>query len=432
MATTAVPTRLPFGLTLPDSLSALSERDFRIVWSGQAVSLTGTWMQMVAQALLVLELWDSPFALGVMSFANAMPTLLVTLFGGVLADTADKRKILIVTQVIMAMTAALVGVLVVTDNVEYWMLICVTIALGVVIGYDMPAYGAFMPELVPPERIGQAVALNSSTFHGSRMVGPAVAGVVIKAFGFAGAYFLNALSFVAVIGSLLLVRTRHAPDDRGPRVGAIQGLKEGIRHARARPNVQAMLLLTGVNTMLVFPIIAVLMPSYVKGVLDSGAGTLAAIMAASGVGSMLGALALVWWPDELRVVRIWGGALVAPVALLVLAVTREPAVAVAMSGVLSLAFSSQLGLVQMILQESTPNEFRGRVMSLHGMTFTGTLPFAGLGSAALAELIGLPALIVLFAALFGVVSFVTLRFFAGGIDEVVRRSAREYEIIAAG
>ena len=232
MATTTVPRRLPFNLRLPDSISALGERDFRVVWLGQAVSMTGTWMQMIAQGLLVLALWNSAFALGALNFANAVPSLIVMLFGGVLADRADKRRILLVTQVVMGVMALLVGLLVVADAVQYWMLIAATIALGVAFGYDMPAYQAFLPELVPPEKIGQVVALNSSTFHGTRMVGPAMAGAIIGVFGIAAAYFLNAASFLAVIFSLLIVRRRHAPRAAGAAMSAIDGLKEGIRHAR--------------------------------------------------------------------------------------------------------------------------------------------------------------------------------------------------------
>ena len=185
--TTSISRRLPFNVHLPDSMSALSERDFRVVWLGQAISMTGTWMQMIAQGLLVLTLWNSAFALGALNFANAVPSLVVMLFGGVLADRADKRRILLVTQAFMCALAVAVGLLVLADSIQYWMLIVATISLGIAFGYDMPAYQAFLPELVPPEKIGQVVALNSSTFHGTRMIGPAMAGVLISAFGVATA-----------------------------------------------------------------------------------------------------------------------------------------------------------------------------------------------------------------------------------------------------
>ncbi len=432
MATTrSLPRRLPFNLRLPESISALSERDFRVVWLGQAISMTGTWMQMIAQGLLVLTLWNSAFALGALNFANAVPSLVVMLFGGVLADRADKRRILLVTQAMMCGLAVAVGVLVLTDSIHYWMLIVATIGLGVAFGYDMPAYQAFLPELVPPEKIGQVVALNSSTFHGTRMIGPAMAGALIGAFGIATAYFLNAASFIAVIFSLLIVRRRPAARPAGPQMSAIDGLKEGIRHARGRPNLRIFLLLTSLNTTFIFPIIAVLTPFYVKNVLHEGPGVLGALWAGSGVGAVLGAIMLIVWSNTRRVERLWFAAIVAPAGLIVAAITREPIVAIGAMALVSFAFSSQLGLIQTMIQESTPPQFRGRVMSLHGITFNGTMPLAALAASGLAVVAGLPFVMILGATCFLVTTCYVLTFDGGGIAKVVADSRREFDIIAA-
>ncbi len=432
MATTTIPRRrLPFNLGLPEAMSALSERDFRVVWTGQAISMTGTWMQMIAQGLLVLTLWNSALALGLLTFANAIPSLVVMLFGGVLADRADKRRILLATQMVMGALALAVGVLVVADAIQYWMLIAATIGLGVAFGYDMPAYQAFLPELVPPEKIGQVVALNSSTFHGTRMVGPALAGAIIGAFGIAAAYFLNAASFLAVIFSLLIVRRRPAARPEGPAMSTIDGLKEGIRHARGRPNLRVFLLLTAMSTGFVFPVIAVLTPFYVKDVLHEGPGVLGALWAGSGVGSVLGAIALIVWSDHRRVERLWFAALLAPAGLIVTAITRDPVVAIVAQAFVSFAFSSQLGLIQTMIQESTPRQFRGRVMSLHGITFNGTMPFAVLAASGLAVVAGLPFVMILGAGLFLASSVAVLAFAGGGIAKVVADSRREFEIISA-
>lgn len=430
--TTAAPRRLPFNVRLPDSLSALAERDFRVVWIGQAISMTGTWMQMIAQGLLILTLWNSPFALGALNFANAIPSLVVMLFGGVLADRADKRRILLNTQLVMGLLAVAVGTLVLTDTIQYWMLIAATIGLGIAFGYDMPAYQALLPELVPPEKIGQVVALNSSTFHGTRMIGPAMAGAIIGVFGLATAYFLNAASFVAVIFSLLIIRYRPKarPHDE-QRAGAIEGLKQGLRHARRRPNLQVMLLLTGLNTTFVFPIVAVLTPFYVKNVLHQGPGTLGLLWAGSGVGSMVGAMALIWWSNSNRAGRIWLATLMAPAGLLVMAVTREPLVALAVQPFVSFAFSSQLGIIQTMIQESTPAQFRGRVMSLHGITFNGTMPVAALVASGLAVLVGLPWVIAIAAVIYLVTASAALRLAGGGIARVVNESRAEFDAISA-
>jgi|CXWL01.1.fsa_nt_gi MFS family permease len=427
-----VPPRRRFGLALPDSLSALGERDFRIVWIGQAVSMTGTWMQAIAQGLLVLQLWDSAFGLGVVNFANALPSLVVMLFGGVLADRADKRRILIITQAIMMMLALTLGVLIVTDRIEFWMIIVATAALGIAFGYDMPAYQAFLPDLVPPEKISQVVALNSSTFHGTRMVGPAMAGVIISVFGLATAYFLNAASFVAVLVSLLIIRYRATPRPADMvQSSAIEGLKEGIRYARSRPHIVTLLCLTALNTALLFPFLAILTPFYVKEVLDSGPGILGLLWAGSGLGSVLGAMALIWWSDHARASRMWAAALGAPVMMLALALTREPFVALLLMPFVSFAFSSQLGLIQTMLQESTPPQFRGRVMSLSGIMFNGTMPLAGLAAAGLAAVTGLPFVMILMGSLYAVLATLMLRLAGGGIGAVVAQSRAEFEAVAA-
>lgn len=430
MATTTVPAAKTSRLRLPEAVSVLAERDFRVVWLGQAVSMTGTWMQVVGQSLLVLELWNSAFALGALNFANAVPALAVMLFGGVLADRADKRRILVVTQAAMLLAALGIGILVAADMVEYWMLIVATLLVGVAFGYDMPAYQAYLPELVPPEKIGQVVALNSSTFHGSRMVGPAIAGATIKAWGIATAYFLNAASFVAVIASLLMVRRRHAAPAAGPQMSSLHGLKEGFRHAWGRPTLRTFLVLNALMTTFIFPILAVLMPYYVKEVLHEDEAVLGLMLAGSGVGSMLGAVALIFWTSG-RASRIWIGALMAPIGVAAMAVTREPLVALAINPFVSFAFSSQLGLVQTMIQESTPAQFRGRVMSLFGITFNGTMPVAGLVGAGLAEAFGMPEVMLGAAALYlGMAAWVLLGA-GGGIFSVVAAAGREHEAVAA-
>jgi MFS family permease len=430
--TTTSPAASPrFRLRLPEAVSVLGERDFRVIWIGQTISMVGTWMQFVAQGLLVLKLWDSAFALGALNFANAIPSLIVLLFGGVLADRADKRLILLLTQSVMLLLAAAIGVLIVTDHVQYWMLIVATVALGLAFGYDLPAASALMPELVPPEKIGQVVALNSSMFHGTRMVGPAIAGILIGAFGLGTAYFLNAASFLAVILSLLIIRYRPAPWIGGRSASAIEGLKAGLRHVGGRPNLQALLLLTALNCIFVFPVAAILVPFYVKDVLHAGPGVLGLMFMAGGLGSMLGAMALIWWSGQRRVERIWLGFVVAPVGLTIQALTREPAVAILVQGFVSFAFSSQMGLILTMIQESTPGEFRGRVMSLHGITFNSTMPLAAIGISAAAAVFGLPAVMVALSGAFALTGAWALGFAGGGITHVVRASHAEYAHISA-
>jgi hypothetical protein len=178
--------------------------------------------------------------------------------------------------------------------------------------------------------------------------------------------------------------------------------------------------------------LAVLTPYYVKNVLDEGSGTLGLLWAASGTGAMLGALALIWWNEQARSARIWLATLLGPLSLLTMAITRDPALAIFATLVVSFAFSSQLGLIQTMIQESTPQQFRGRVMSLHGITFNGTMPIAGLGASALSVALGLPVVMAVAAVIFLVASVAVLQFAGGGITRVVAASREEFATIAAG
>ena len=214
-------------------------------------------------------------------------------------------------------------------------------------------------------------------------------------------------------------------------MSAIDGLKEGVRHARGRPNLRVFLALTAITTTFVFPIIAVLTPFYVKNVLHEGPGVLGALWAGSGVGAVLGAIALIVWNNEHRVARLWLAAVVAPAGLIVTAITREPAVAIVAQAFVSFAFSSQLGLIQTMIQESTPQQFRGRVMSLHGITFNGTMPFAALAASGLAVVAGLPFVMILGASLYLAATVSVLTFAGGGIVHVVADARREFNVIAA-
>ena len=239
-------------LPLPAALAVLRNRDFRLYWSGQAVSLTGTWAQGMAQSWLVLDLTSSAFALGLVNFATAIPTVLLALLGGAAADRFDKRRILLVTQLAMMVLAFILGALVALEQAHFWQVLLIALCLGIATAYDLPANQAFVPELVGRDEIPKAIALNSAIFHGSRLVGPAVAGVLIGVVGLAGAFVANGLSFVAVIASLLLIRGRGAASHaRGQSQG--QAVLEGLRYVRTESVILGMLALTALTSTFVFP-----------------------------------------------------------------------------------------------------------------------------------------------------------------------------------
>jgi MFS family permease len=384
-------------LALSAALSVLRNRDFRLYWSGQAVSLTGTWAQGMAQSWLVLGLTSSAFALGLVNFATAIPALLLSLLGGAAADRLDRRRILLVTQAAMMALAFILGTLVALGQAQFWQVLLIALGLGVAMAYDLPANQALVPELVKREEIPRAIALNNAVFHGSRLIGPALAGALIGLVGLAGAFFANGLSFVAVIASLLLIRSRGA-GSRAP--SQWQAIREGLRYVRAQPRIGAMLGLTALTSMFVFPNLAVMMPVYARDVLRVGVSEMSFLMAASGLGALLGSLGLLAVRREQQKSRIFGGVALLVLSLLALAWARSFPLALIGVALLSLGISIAMGLAATVIQEQVDPALRGRVMGLYSLSFMGVIPFSGLGATALTDWIGLPTVMQLSALLY--------------------------------
>jgi len=271
--------------------------------------------------------------------------------------------------------------------------------LGLATAYDLPAYQSFYPQLVGREDLPQAIALNQAAFHGSRIIGPAIASWFVAQWGMAAAFFANGASFLAVIGSLLLIQPRDATG--GTTKGRLS-MAEGVRYVREHPQIVALLGLTVITTMFVFPNAATLMPFYAKHVLQVGAGGLGVVMAVSGAGALLGAMFLVALPRRFRIRWIMTALVVIALSLSALAWSRYLAVSVAAAAVLSFGISSTLGVASTMVQESVPDALRGRVMSLYSLAFTGVAPFAALAIARLADVIGMRRELLLAAVLYGV------------------------------
>ncbi len=387
-------------LRLPESLAVLCQRDFRRYWLGQAVSLTGTWAQGMAQSWLVLGLTSSAFALGVVNFASAIPTLLLALLGGAAADRLDKRRILLATQVAMLLLALALGVLVALAWVQYWHVVLIALLLGIAIAYDLPANQALVPELVEREQIHRAIALNGAIFHGSRLVGPALAGLVIAVVGLAGGFFLNALSFVAVIASLLAIRSRGVPAEAG-RGSQVRAILEGLAYVRSQPRIAAMLGFTALTAAFVFPNLAIMMPVYARDVLQVGVAEMGLIMAASGLGALVGSMALLGVRRAQQMQRIGQGVVLLTFSLSALAWVRLFLLALGGVALLSFGVSIAMGLAATVIQQQVAPEVRGRVMGLYSLAFMGVIPFSGLAATALADWVGLPAVMQASGLLYG-------------------------------
>ena len=278
-------------MKLPASLTVLKNRDFRLYWFGQGISLTGTWMQVMAQGWVVTSMTKAAWVLGALNVTSTFPILALSMQGGVVADRFEKRRVLIATQVAMMLLAFFFAALVFSGRIALWHIFTMAFLIGLATAFDFPAAQAFPPELVQPTEIPKAVALMQSIFHGSRLVGPAVAGILVGRFGEGSAFLANGFSFIAVIFTLLLIHDRNQRGGSGKRTG---GMKEGFRYVKSDPTALGLIELTALTTTFVFPFLIVLMLYFVRHVLRESAEGMGLIMSFSGLGSLIGALVLLF------------------------------------------------------------------------------------------------------------------------------------------
>jgi MFS family permease len=376
------------------SVSAFGHRNYRLFFTGQLISLVGTWMQQVAQAWLVLEIsGGDPLWLGVVAAAQFVPVMILGLFAGILADTLPKRQTMVATQAAMMILAIILTVLTATGLVQIWMVVVLALMLGVVSAVDMPARQAFAIEMVGPRDVGNAVSLNSAMFNGARVVGPAVAGLTIGAFGVAVAFAINAISFLAVIIGLSLMRDDELNRPRlipRPRsVGdVVDNLAEGLGFVRRTPvvlmavSVVGLVATFGMNFLVVIPPLA-------QDVLHSDAAGYGFLMTAAGLGSLAAAVALVVGGRP-RPIRIAIGGIVLGVASIALAVSGSFPISLILMAIVGAGGITMAATANATIQLSVPDGLRGRVMSVYTTVFSASVPVGGLLMGALASTAGIP------------------------------------------
>ena len=355
---------------------AFHYRDFRILWIGACTSTIGTWMQEVAQNWLVLQLTNSPFLLGVDAFLGDIPIFLFSLVGGVLADRVDRRFILIGSQVVQMISAALLATLIWTGHVQIWHILTLSFVVGTAQSFGGPAYSALVPSLVEKQDVPNAIALNSIQFNLARVIGPVIGGLAMKYVGSAWCFALNSLSFLAVILSLLMLKINFSPPRTGESI--MTSMKQGFTFIRAQGAMSTLILIAFCMTLLGIPTITFL-PVFAKIVFGRGAMTYTWFLAASGVGSITGALTVAWMGDIHNKGRVALTALVAMgVGMVGFAQSRSIVLSCFMlfftGAVLMCAFAMIASLVQLI----TPNDMRGRVMSVYNVAFRGGMPFGSI------------------------------------------------------
>ena len=367
-------------------------RNFRLFLFGHLVSSTGTWMQQVGQDWLVLRLTDAPLPLGITLALQFTPMLAFGAWAGLVADRADKRRLLLATQTAMAALALVLGTLTATGAVRLWMVYTLALLLGVATAFDMPARQAFVSEMVGPDRVANAVGLNSASFNTARVVGPAVAGALIAVVGIAPAFFINAVSYLALIGGLLAMD----PDRLYRRAAVERGrgqIRAGIRYVWATPVLRSTIVLVAVVGMLGLNY-RVALPLLARFAFDGGPGAYGALAAIMAAGSVVGALTVACRGRPTRALLIGS---VAAFGLLSLAAALAPTIVVEAAflfpiGAASLAF---VATANSTVQLNSSPQMRGRVMSLFGLVLLGSGPPSGLLSGWMAGQFGPRSILIL-------------------------------------
>lgn len=353
---------------------SLHNRNFRLYTGGQLVSVTGTGMQQVAQSWLVLDLTNSGLALGVTVALQFLPMLLFGVWGGLLADRLDKRRLLIATQASQGVLAVVLWALVVSGAVTLWMVYVLALLLGVAFALDLPTRQAFVIEMVGPEYVSNAVALNSAVFNSGRLLGPAVGGVIIAALGVGPCFLVNGLSYVAVVAALMAMRRSELfPSERAQREPA--QVRAGLRYAwRERELRRTLLLITVIGTF-GFNFIVVL-PLMAKDVFGGGPRLLGTLTSLMGLGALIGALTAARRTRPTRPVLI-GAATAFGGFELAVAASPVPALAGVFVVAMGMAMMLFLATANSTLQLGSEPSMRGRVMALYGLVFLGSTPIGG-------------------------------------------------------
>ena len=362
---------------LGEALRALRHRNFRLFFTGQIISLVGTWMQTIAESWLVYRLTGSAAKLGMVGFCAQIPVFLIAPIGGAAADQSNRRRTLVLTQSAAMLLALAYAILTLTHRIQIWQIFLLAALLGVVNGFDIPTRQAFVVDMVGKEDLMNAIALNSSMFNGARIIGPAVAGILVASVGEGWCFFINSLSYIAVSAGLLMMTVPHRRLAAGSGSPA-RRIAEGFRFTATTGPIAGLLLLLGLVSLAGMPY-AVLMPIFADRVLHGGARTLGVLMSASGAGALVGAfsLALRRGVSGLgRWVALAAGGFGA--ALIAFSFSHTIWVSAALLVPVGYALMVEMASSNTLIQAMVPDELRGRVMAVYSMMFMGMAPIGAL------------------------------------------------------
>ncbi|MDB5257026.1 MAG: permease [Chitinophagaceae bacterium] len=366
---------------------ALQNKNYKAYFSGQMVSLIGTWLQIVSQGWLVLQLTNSALQIGIIAALSTLPSLFLTLFGGVIVDQFPKRKILLATQTASMILAFTLGILTLSGLVTVWMIGITAFLLGIVTAIDSPARQAFVSEIVTKEQLPSAIALNSGIFNAARVLGPSVAGLLIALIGAGGAFLVNGLSYIAVLLALLWMKVE-LPTER-KKLHAIEAIKEGISYSFAHPIIRTLIIFTGVSSIFGWSY-TTLMPLIAQGTFHLGAAGLGYMYAASGLGSLLATILIATFSKKISPeIFILGGSILFAISLILFSYTSHLLIGLILLFLTGLGLLSQFAMMNTVIQSLVISEMRGRVISIYILMFIGLTPVGNIGAGWMAEHLGI-------------------------------------------
>ncbi len=370
------------------TLRALRHRNFQLFFSGQMISLTGTWMQSVAQAWLVYNMTKSPLLLGTVGFASQIPVFLFSPFGGITADRVNRHRLLIVTQTCSMVLAGILAWLTLSGHILVWHIFLLAGLLGVVNAFDIPVRQSFLVDMVGKEDLMNAIALNSSMFNGARVIGPAVAGILVAKIGEGWCFAANSVSYIAVIVGLVLMRVESRP--RSTKSSPVEDIVEGFRWVSKTKIIRALLLLIGLASLVGTPY-TVLMPVFADKILHGGVRGLGILMGATGVGALFGALTLAA-KNGVKGLGRWVAITCAGLGVSLFCFSFSTSFWLSAFLLMPVGYSMmlQMGCCNTLIQTMVPDHLRGRVMSLYSMMYMGMAPFGAFFGGAMAHRFGAP------------------------------------------
>lgn len=369
---------------------ALKYRNYRLFFTGQSVSLIGMWIQNVAMGWLVYRLTSSATLLGVVGFAESIPILFLTPFAGVLVDRWNRRRILIITQLLFMIQAFVMSFLILTDMIQISHIIILSVFLGMINAIDATTRQSFWVEMIEDkEDLGNAIALNSSMYNGARVVGPAFAGIVIAAVGEGICFLLNGISYIAVIIALLAMKLSPKVPEAG-KTNFMQGLKEGIKYASGILPIRYTLLLLALISFIANPYL-VLMPVVAKEVLGRGAQVLGYLVGCSGLGALTGAIFIASQKSNRNLANfIFGGAFISGIGFIIFSISKVLLLSLISVFVISFGIMMIVAFCNILIQTVVDDDKRGRVMALHVLALMGMTPFGNLLLGSLSSRISTP------------------------------------------